>query len=111
MGAPVRRAKPQNNVQTGVQTGVQNNVQNKVKVNALFATEADMPTQGRTRRIMGAVAVLLAAVMALATNVPTAPAQGTSLDDLVSAVVRIKTFINPDGRSVTNLGREREGSG
>jgi hypothetical protein len=26
-------------------------------------------------------------------------------------VVRIKTFINPDGRSVGNLGREREGSG
>ena len=26
-------------------------------------------------------------------------------------MVRIKTFINPDGRSVSNLGREREGSG
>ena len=35
----------------------------------------------------------------------------TKLDDLVSAVVRIKTFINPDGTSVSNLGREREGSG
>jgi S1-C subfamily serine protease len=34
-----------------------------------------------------------------------------SLDDLLSAVVRIKTFINPDGRTVENLGREREGSG
>src|SRR5262245_16055701 len=33
------------------------------------------------------------------------------LDDLVSAVVRIKTFINPDGRTIDNLGREREGSG
>src|SRR6185436_17141625 len=31
--------------------------------------------------------------------------------DLVSAVVRITTFINPDGTSVSNLGREREGSG
>ena len=41
----------------------------------------------------------------------TAQAQSTSLDDLVSAVVRIKTFIDPDGRSVSNLGREREGSG
>ena len=30
---------------------------------------------------------------------------------MVSAVVRIKTFINPDGNSVSNLGREREGSG
>ena len=40
-----------------------------------------------------------------------APAQATKLDDLVSAVVRVKTFINPDGTSVSNLGREREGSG
>jgi len=38
-------------------------------------------------------------------------AQTSSLDDIVSAVVRIKTFIAPDGRSVTNLGRERDGSG
>ena len=38
-------------------------------------------------------------------------AQPSSLDDIVSAVVRIKTFINPDGRSVSNLGRERTGSG
>src|SRR5688572_27940583 len=38
-------------------------------------------------------------------------APGTTLNDIVSAVVRIKTFINPDGRSVSNLGREREGSG
>jgi S1-C subfamily serine protease len=41
-----------------------------------------------------------------------APARAqTSVEDLVGAVVRIKTFINPDGRSVANLGREREGSG
>jgi S1-C subfamily serine protease len=41
----------------------------------------------------------------------TAKAENTALEDLVSAVVRIKTFINPDGSSVSNLGREREGSG
>ena len=41
---------------------------------------------------------------------PAAP-RPTSLDDMVAAVVRIKTFINPDGTSVSNLGREREGSG
>jgi serine protease Do len=35
----------------------------------------------------------------------------SSLEDLVSSVVRIKTFINPDGRTIENLGREREGSG
>ena len=53
---------------------------------------------------------LLIAILALAMGLP-APAQAATLDELVSAVVRIKTFINPDGTSVTNLGREREGSG
>jgi S1-C subfamily serine protease len=38
-------------------------------------------------------------------------AHASTLDDMVQAVVRIKTFINPDGNSVSNLGREREGSG
>jgi S1-C subfamily serine protease len=36
---------------------------------------------------------------------------GGSLDELVSAVVHIKSYINPDGRTVETLGREREGSG
>jgi S1-C subfamily serine protease len=40
-----------------------------------------------------------------------ATAQTTSLEDLVSAVVAIKTFINPDARTTETLGREREGSG
>ena len=40
-----------------------------------------------------------------------APAQTTKLDELLSAVVGIRTFINPDGRTVENLGRERTGSG
>ena len=54
----------------------------------------------------------MAALVAVAASMPsTAWAQAASIDDLVSAVVRIKTFINPDGRSVSNLGREREGSG
>src|SRR5215210_6551438 len=53
----------------------------------------------------------LAVLLALAMGGSPASAQGTSLDDLVSAVVRIKTFIVPDGTSVSNLGREREGSG
>jgi S1-C subfamily serine protease len=38
------------------------------------------------------------------------PAQ-TSLDELVAAVVGVKTFINPDARTTETLGREREGSG
>jgi S1-C subfamily serine protease len=33
------------------------------------------------------------------------------LEQLLSGVVRIKTFIKPDGRTVENLGRERSGSG
>src|SRR5262245_55557122 len=37
-----------------------------------------------------------------------APAEKTTLDALVSSVVRIKTHINPDGRTVEGLGRERE---
>ena len=40
-----------------------------------------------------------------------APACAASVEQLVGAVVRIKTFINPDGQTVQTLGREREGSG
>jgi S1-C subfamily serine protease len=53
---------------------------------------------------------LFAAVLGLLMGVISAPAQ-TSLEDLVSAVVAIKTFINPDARTTETLGREREGSG
>jgi serine protease Do len=56
------------------------------------------------RRIALAAVVLMASAVA-------APAQPTSLEDLTAAVVRIKTHINPDGRTVANLGLEREGSG
>jgi S1-C subfamily serine protease len=67
---------------------------------------------------LGAVAPL-AAALALPANAQVsaqastqAPTQVPSaVEDLVAAVVRIKTFINPDGRSVATLGREREGSG
>ena len=40
-----------------------------------------------------------------------ATAQTSSLDELISGVVRVKTFINPEARTLQNLGREREGSG
>ena len=39
------------------------------------------------------------------------PARAASVEELVSAVVRIKTYINPEGQTVQSLGREREGSG
>ena len=54
--------------------------------------------------------VILIAAVAL-TTLFVATARATTLDDLFSSVVRVKTFINPDGTSVANLGREREGSG
>jgi len=39
-----------------------------------------------------------------------ASAQSPALAGLLSGVVRMKTFINPDGRTTQTLGREREGS-
>src|SRR5215471_7213118 len=52
------------------------------------------------------------AIATLATLVPaTSRAQTPSLDRILSAVVHLKTTINPDGRTVEALGREREGSG
>ena len=64
----------------------------------------------RSLKILLVAAV--AAVMATNVGTPATHAQPSSpIDELVSAVVRIKTFIHPEGRSVTNLGREREGSG
>jgi S1-C subfamily serine protease len=58
-------------------------------------------------------AALLGTLLVLATAPVAAMAQsqGRTAEDLVSAVVHIKTFINPDGRTVENLGREREGTG
>src|SRR5262245_54571867 len=60
--------------------------------------------------IRAAVVTALLAFPAQAQE-PARPEAARSLDDLVAAVVRIKTFINPDGRTIENLGREREGSG
>src|SRR5262245_16338341 len=39
------------------------------------------------------------------------PANAATVEELVSAVVRIKTTIDPDGQTVQSLGRTREGSG
>jgi S1-C subfamily serine protease len=56
------------------------------------------------------LALFLFAVLPVLAGVPAAWAQAPQIDDIISAVVRMKTFINPDGRSIENLGREREGS-
>src|SRR5215831_11292764 len=51
------------------------------------------------------------ACLAMLLVVVPARAQTVSLDELLSAVVHVKTSINPDGRSVANLGRNRDGTG
>ena len=54
----------------------------------------------------------LMAALALIVLASTASAQGSSsLDEIVSAVVRVKATIEPDARTAATLGREREGSG
>jgi S1-C subfamily serine protease len=55
-----------------------------------------------------ALALAIGLVLASAAD---ALAQAPSLEAIAAAVVRIKTFINPEGRSVATLGAEREGSG
>ena len=69
------------------------------------------PTATASRRISSwSKSLLTAAIVGLAIG-STAAAQSAWVDELVSAVVRIKTYINPEGRTVAGLGREREGSG
>src|SRR5581483_6754902 len=63
----------------------------------------------RNRRFATGLGALL--VLAASTLPALAQSETKTADDLVSAVVQIKTFINPDGRTVENLGREREGTG
>src|SRR5262245_42857517 len=55
-------------------------------------------------------AAVLAALM-VSSGSGGALAQAPSLEALAAAVVHLKTFINPEGRSVATLGAEREGSG
>jgi S1-C subfamily serine protease len=62
------------------------------------------------RSVVRVSAWIAASVILLPLLLATASAQ-TSPEALVSAVVRVKTFINPEGRTTENLGREREGSG
>jgi serine protease Do len=63
------------------------------------------------RHALSAVLVTSALALPVGAQEAAKPEAQKSLDELVSAVVRIKTHINPDGRTIENLGREREGSG
>src|SRR5258708_26863959 len=62
----------------------------------------------QTWKTVVAAATVAAALVALGAPVR---AETLSLDELLTGVVRIKTFINPDGLTRENLGREREGTG
>ena len=61
----------------------------------------------RFLRCLSLAWILAVALLAMAL----APAQARNLADLLTAVVRVKATIEPDGRTVATLGREREGSG
>jgi len=68
------------------------------------------------RSFLGSVVVmytcsLLFGIMLVVSPNIVAQAQSPTLDQLLSGVVHIKTFITPDGRTTENLGHEREGSG
>src|SRR5258707_560776 len=57
-----------------------------------------------SRAVLGAILISLVSASAAA-------AETASMEDHVSAVVQINTHINPEGRTIQGLGREREGSG
>lgn len=67
---------------------------------------------GKPFHVAGAVRRGLITILALCClGRPSAMAESVPVEDLLSGIVRIKTFINPDGRTSATLGREREGSG
>jgi S1-C subfamily serine protease len=63
------------------------------------------------RPVPGLLKSLLAALFAASLLSTAAPTETGSLEELISAVVKIKTHINPEGRTVQGLGRDREGTG
>jgi S1-C subfamily serine protease len=63
------------------------------------------------RHNLGRFAQPLFAALLLAVSAIPAAAQERTVNDLVSSVVRIKTYINPEARTGDNLGHRREGSG
>src|SRR3974390_1292183 len=65
---------------------------------------------GVTRALTAVTAAALMALVAFGIA-PAQAGEGLSLDELLSGVVRIKTFLNPHGYPRESLGREREGTG
>lgn len=66
--------------------------------------------QASLRRGIGAL-FAVGTIVALAGTPAAQPELPKSAEELVSAVVQLKTVIHPDGRTVKGLGRERAGSG
>ena len=68
-------------------------------------------------RRAGAVSVpgwqtlLFAGAFSFMASMTPASAENAGADELLSAVVQVKTYINPDGRTVRGLGQQRSGSG
>jgi S1-C subfamily serine protease len=60
--------------------------------------------------VIGACKLLAGMALVVASQIA-AQAQSPTLEQLLSGVVHIKTFITPDGLTTENLGREREGTG
>ncbi len=55
--------------------------------------------------------LVAATLAALAGNVGASAQTNSAADELLSAVVQLKTYINPEGRTVRGLGQQRAGSG
>ena len=55
--------------------------------------------------------IIVAGAIALGAGITPAAAQSDAADELLSAVVQLNTYINPDGRTVKGLGQQRKGSG
>src|SRR5882724_9587096 len=62
------------------------------------------------RKLLLGIGLMVFPGIALPNDVA-AQAQSPSLEQLLSGVVHVKTFITPDGRTTENLGKEREGTG
>jgi S1-C subfamily serine protease len=83
---------------------------------AIAATRVAVPIGARVSRLSFSrparewAKPLLVAALAAAIGTPAAT-QSASIEEVVSAVVRLKTHINPEGRTISGLGRERDGSG
>jgi S1-C subfamily serine protease len=75
-----------------------------------FPMEAVMRNSFGSDAAAQATKLLMALALVVSSGVA-GHAESTSLEQVLSGVVHIKTFINPDGRTTENLGREREGTG